>query len=66
MTIERKQIKRALAASLVRIASEKTALDSEDQEMLIKYHLGEITKSELDTFAVAKARRLEQQIKRPQ
>lgn len=66
MTTERQQLKRALLASIVRISSENSSLDDEDQEMLVRYHMGEISRSELDSFAIAKANRLEQQVKRPQ
>ena len=61
-----KEIKKALLTSVVRTASENTVLDDEDQEMLIRYHMGEITESDLEAFADAKALRLEQQIKRLQ
>ena len=66
MTIERKELKRALLTSIVRSACENGVLDKEDQEMLIRYHMGEITKGDLESFAVGKAGCLEQQMKRRQ
>lgn len=60
-------IKEALVRAIVDAASsEKGTLDSEDREMIVKYHLGQITRTELDRFALAKAKRIHEQGKRPQ
>lgn len=66
MATERQELKRALLRSVVRIASEKSVLDKEDEEMIVRYQMGEITKQEFEEFANAKALRIEGQIKRPQ
>ena len=63
---ERHELKRALLRSVVRIASENSGLDKEDEEMIVRYQMGEITKREFEAFANAKALRIERQIKRPQ
>lgn len=60
-------IKEALVRTLVDAASSQNdILDPEDREMLVKYHMGQITMAELDQFALAKAKRIEEQEKRPQ
>jgi len=46
--------------------SENSVLDKEDEEMIVRYQMGEITKQEFEAFANAKALRIEEQIKRPQ
>lgn len=63
---ERQELKRALLRSVVRIASENSVLDKEDEEMIVRYQMREITKAEFEAFANAKALRIERQIKRPQ
>jgi hypothetical protein len=65
MTMDKQEVKRALVSLIVAIACENSALDIQDQEMAVKYHMGEITKSEFEAFAAAKAHRLEKQIKKP-
>ena len=52
------EIKRALVRVIIRAQSEGSLLDDEDQEMLLRYHMGEITKVELDNYATRKADRL--------
>ena len=54
---DRQELKRALLKSVVRIASENSVLDKE--EMIIRYQMGEITKSEFEAFDKAKALQLE-------
>lgn len=51
-------IKQALIRTIVNFSSQNGMLDPEDREMLIKYHMGRITRSELDAFAQAKAKRI--------
>jgi hypothetical protein len=51
-------IKRELLRTIIRVQSEGTLLDEEDQEMILRYRMGEITKAELDNFARTKAARL--------
>ena len=41
--MDKEHIKKALVSLILRMAAEKTVLDSEAQEMLIKYHLGQVT-----------------------
>ena len=48
-------IKRALLRMIIRAGSEGSLLDSEDQETLVRYGMGEITKADLDSFAQRKA-----------
>jgi len=52
---ERQELKRALLRSVVRIASEDSVLDKEDEEMIIRYQMGEITKREFEAFVKTKA-----------
>jgi hypothetical protein len=60
-------IKEALIRTLVDEASSQTCiLDGEDREMLVKFHMGQVTLQELDVFALAKAKRIEEQKNRPQ
>ena len=60
-------IKEALIRALVDAASSpKSILDPEDREILVKYHMGQITRQELDAFANAKAKRLLDQKDNPQ
>ena len=49
------EMKRALLRIVIGLQSEGTLLDTEDQEMLVLYHMGEITKGELDHYALRKA-----------
>lgn len=63
---EKQELKRALLRSVVKIASENSTLDKEDEEMIVRYQMGEITKREFEAFANAKAFRIERQTKRPQ
>lgn len=63
---ERRELKRALLTSVVRVASEKSILDEEDEEMIVRLQMGEITKREFEAFTKAKALRMKEQIKRPQ
>lgn len=63
---ERRDLKRALLRSVVRIATENRTLDREDEEMIIRYQMAEITKCEFEAFANAKALRIGGQIKGPQ
>ena len=49
------EMKRALLRIVIGLQSEGTLLDTEDQEMLVLYHMGEITKGELDNYAIRKA-----------
>ena len=48
-------IKRALLRMINRAQAEESLLDHEDQETLVRYGMGEITKAELDRFARRKA-----------
>lgn len=48
-------MKRALLRTIIRAQSEGTLLDSEDEEMMVRYGMGEITKAELDSFVRRKA-----------
>lgn len=66
MTTDRQELKRALLKSIVRIASENSALDKEDERMLVKYQMGELTKRDFEAYTKAKALRIERQVKRPQ
>lgn len=60
-------IKEALVRTIVDAASsQKDILDPEDKEMLVKYHTGQITRTELDAFANAKAKRMLDQKDSPQ
>ena len=60
-------LKEALTRVLTRIDCDNAkVLDSEDQEMLVQYALGKLSKRELEAFVTTKAARMEQQIKRPQ
>jgi hypothetical protein len=60
-------IKEALIRALVDAASsQKSVLDPEDREILVKYYMGQITRRELDAFANAKAKRLLDQKDNPQ
>ena len=63
---ERSEVKRAFLRLVVDAASWNRVLDSEDREMLVKFHMGEITKDQFDAFTAAKAQRLQEQIDRPQ
>jgi hypothetical protein len=54
-------IKRELLRTIIRVQSEGTLLDDEDQEMILRYRMGEITKAELDNFARTNAARLRAQ-----
>lgn len=63
---ERQGLKRALLRSVVGMASGNSILDKEDEEMIVRYQMEEITRAEFEAFANAKALRIEQQIKRPQ
>lgn len=56
---ERQELKLALLRSVVRIASENSILDKEDEEMIVRYQMGEITQAEFEAFANAKALRME-------
>lgn len=67
MTSEKQGLKRALLKSVVRAASENSVLlDQEDEEMIVRYQMGELSKREFEALAKAKALRMEGQIKRPQ
>ena len=60
-------IKEALVSIVVdAMSSEKGILDPEDREMIVKYHMGQITRTELDAFASAKAKRILDQKDSPQ
>lgn len=60
-------IKEALVRTIVEAASsQKGILDPEDQEMIVKYHMGQITIQELNAFANAKAKRISDQKDSPQ
>jgi len=63
---DRQELKRALLRSVVRIASENSVLDREDEEMIVRFQMVEITEREFESFANAKVLRIEEQIKRPQ
>ena len=63
---DKQELKRALLKSVVRIASENSVMDKEDEEMIVRLQMGEISKREFEEFANAKALRIEGQIKRPQ
>ena len=54
----RSEIKRALLRVIIRAQSEGSLLDDEDQEMVLRYHMGEVTKVELDNYATRKADRM--------
>ena len=64
--MEDQSLKRALLSLIIRTASEGSGLDNEDQEMLVKHRMGEITRSQLEAFINMKAKRIQQQIERPQ
>ena len=59
-------IKEVLLRVIIRTASDGGTLDAEDQEMLVRCHMGRITHDALDAFAMMKAARLEQQLNQPQ
>ena len=59
-------IKEALIRTIVNFSSQNGMLDPEDREMLVKYHMGQITRSEFDAFALVKPKRISEQETRPQ
>lgn len=59
-------IKGALIRAIVDFSSQNGMLDPGDREMLVKYHVSHVSKSELDAFALAKTKRIKEQEKRPQ
>jgi len=63
---DRSKIKEALLRVVIEAASQHGTLDQEDRDMLVRYHLGQITREQLDAFTSAKAKRIQDQINNPQ
>ena len=63
---DRSKIKEALLRVVIEAASQHGTLDQEDRDMLVRYHLGQITREQLDAFTSAKAERIQDQINNPQ
>ena len=63
---DRSKIKEALLRVVIEAASQYGTLDQEDRDMLVRYHMGQITREQLDAFTAAKAKRIQDQINNPQ
>lgn len=66
MSEDRQAMKRALLVAIIRASADDTILDEEDQEKLVEYKMGHITHEEWTAYCEKKARRVEEQIRRPQ
>jgi hypothetical protein len=60
------ELRKSLVQLLVKVSADSSSLDAQDEDILVQYGLGVITRDEVNRFFQAKAARIEAQFRSPQ